>query len=96
MKEGSAALEKKKKSFSVKVSGMEDDRNGGDLNDDEEGLEMEGADNGEVGDPEKETETSGDPRKQTMVIRTQQEEAEAVIMENEKISECISGGKLDF
>ena len=54
---------------------MEDDRNGGDLNDDEEGLEMEGADNGEVGDPEKETETSGDPRKQTMVIGTQQEEA---------------------
>ena len=57
---------------------------------------MEGADNGEVGDPEKETETSGDPRKQTMVIGTQQEEAEVVIMENEKISECISGGKSDF
>ena len=31
-----------------------------------------------------------------MVIGTQQEEAEAVIMENEKISECISGGKSDF
>ena len=45
------------------MSGLEDDRNGGDLNDDEEGLEMEGADNGEVGDLEKETETSGDPRK---------------------------------
>ena len=88
-----------KKSFSVKVSGMEDDRNGEDLNDDEEGLEMEGANIGEVGDPEKETDTTGNPRAisgLTMVVGTQQEEAEVVIMGKTKISECISGDKSDF
>lgn len=78
---------------------MEDDRNGEDPNDDKEGMEMEGTDNGEVGEPEKETATIGDPRAisgLTMVDGIQQKETEAVIMGKAKISECILGDKSDF
>lgn len=81
------------------MGGVEVEMDGGDSNGEDEGMEMVGAARGKVGVPEREvaqTSESRDAVGTTLMNGTLPVEIEIVIIGNIKISECISGEKLDF
>lgn len=81
------------------MGGVEVEMDGGDSNGEDEGMEMVGAARGKVGVPEREvsqTSESRDAVGTTLMNGTLLVETEIVIIGNIKISECISGEKLDF